>query len=204
VAPGGTAGPPGRDQSKGPRSPRHERKISNKVRTAAIKSRSCLTTSLKRALDTAQTLPLDQLSPEPHLKLSGIAIVLGAVLEANNKLQGANNTYVAAYERLLAATDRTGPEKARAGAIAYKLGQLAESQNKPQEERRWYEAACKDLLGAAGLPGQRQPSDTQPVDLAELSLPEWVSKMQLVEPLRALAGCYSRNGDHQYVYRHIL
>ena len=132
------------------------------------------------------------------MKVSGIAIVLASVLEDQHKIQGAYNTYVTAFERLQGVNDRTGPEKARAGAIAYKLGQLAELRDMRKEERLWYEAACKELLGAAGLPEQRGEKE-KPVDLAELSLPTWVGKLQIVEPLRALAACYTRDGDNQYV-----
>ncbi|KAI0701375.1 hypothetical protein BC835DRAFT_1411516 [Cytidiella melzeri] len=157
---------------------------------------------LTRALDNARNLPLEELSPEPYLKLSGIAIVLASVLEDNHKLSDAYNVYVTAFEDLRAASDRTGSEKVRAGAIAYKLGQMAELRGLPREERAWYEAACKELLGATGLPERRDLNN--PVDLAELELPSWVSKLQLVEPLRALADCYNRSGDHQLALTTLL
>ncbi|KAI0087377.1 hypothetical protein BDY19DRAFT_955422 [Irpex rosettiformis] len=158
---------------------------------------------LTRALDTASKLPLEQLSPDPHLKVSGIAIVLASVLEDQHKLKRAYDTYVAAFERLKSATGLTGSDKARAGAIAYKLGQLAESRDMQKEERSWYEAACKELLGAAGVPEKRGEGD-KPVDLTELSLPTWVGKFQIVEPLRALANCYTRDGDHQLALTTLL
>jgi len=157
---------------------------------------------LTRALDTAQKLPLEQFAPEPHLKLSGIAIALATVLEDNQKPQAAYNTYVTAFEQLQSAGDRTGPEKSRAGAIAYKLGQLAESLKSVREERLWYEVACKELLAAIGVTKTRDTNEH--VDLAGLSLPAWVNKVQIVEPLRALASCYKRSGDHQLALTTLL
>lgn len=137
------------------------------------------------------------------MKLSGVAIVLASVQEDNHKLQAAYTTYASAYEHLQTVPDRSGPEKVRAGALAYKLGQLAELRRMPREERSWYEAACKELLGAAGLPEQRGEKE-KPVDMAELSLPTWVGKVQIVEPLRALASRYTKDGDHQYVFGILL
>ncbi|KAI0346436.1 hypothetical protein BDW22DRAFT_1425907 [Trametopsis cervina] len=157
---------------------------------------------LTRALDTAQKLPLELLSPEPNLKLSGIAIALGAVLEENRKLQAAYNTYVTAFDSLQTVAERTGSEKTRAGVLAYKLGQLASVRSMAKEERTWYEAACKELLGAIGLAETRSAND--PVDVAELTLPGWVNKLQVAEPLRALAGCYSRAGETQLALTTLL
>lgn len=153
-----------------------------------------------RALDTALTLPLEAFGSEPHLKLSGIAISLASVLEDNHKSQAASDVYTAALNRLQDASERTGPEKLRTGAMAYKLGQMAETRKSVKDERRWYETACKELLEAAGIPVQRE--GTEQVALADLELPNWVRKVDIVAPLRALASCYSRSGEHQYVEFH--
>lgn len=53
-----------------------------------------------RALVTANELPLERFSPEPYLKLSGIAIVLGEVLEKDNRPQEAYEVYETALNQL--------------------------------------------------------------------------------------------------------
>lgn len=141
---------------------------------------------------------MEAFGSEPHLKLSGIAISLANVLEDNHKDQAAYDVYTTTLNRLQEVDDdRTGPEKLRTGAIAYKLGQMAETRKSVKEERQWYETACKELFAAVGVEKQREGE--QPVVLAELELPQWVSRVELVAPLRALASCYSRSGDSQYV-----
>lgn len=106
--------------------------------------------------------------------------------------------YYSAFKRLQTAFGRTGREKLRTGSIAYKLGQMAEEMGKSVKvQRELYESACKEMLSAAGVNERKESEDS--VVLAELELPNWISKVDIVAPLRALASCYSRTGDHQCV-----
>ena len=54
--------------------------------------------------------------------------------------------------------------------------------------------SLRDRLGIVGAIGMLEP-----LALADLDLPNWVSKVEVVAPLRALASCYGRSGDAQYV-----
>ncbi|KDQ58446.1 hypothetical protein JAAARDRAFT_176397 [Jaapia argillacea MUCL 33604] len=55
---------------------------------------------LRRALDTALSLPVNTFSPEPYLKISGIAISLAEVLESNNRPKEAYEVYENILSRL--------------------------------------------------------------------------------------------------------
>ena len=91
----------------------------------------------RRALQTAQALPLSAFSVEPHLKLSGIAIALAEVLESSNRPSEAYETYSAALAQLRAsqATGKlSGKERMRAVALAHKLGEMAEVYQRGAEE----------------------------------------------------------------------
>ncbi|KZT23713.1 hypothetical protein NEOLEDRAFT_1136204 [Neolentinus lepideus HHB14362 ss-1] len=130
---------------------------------------------LRRALETAQSLPLSDFSPEPYLKLSGIAVALAEVLEANGKPEEAYKTYADALDRLKKAISYseqlklqelassaptskdtpthetelvlTGPERLRAVAIACKLGEMADTYQQPEtEEEQWLTWAVEELL----------------------------------------------------------
>ncbi|THH30607.1 hypothetical protein EUX98_g3572 [Antrodiella citrinella] len=111
---------------------------------------------LARALETALTLPLVELTPDPHAKLSGIAIVLGEVLETNNKPEKAYEVYVAALERIQDAVRQqkgqhvairvSGPDRVRAAALAFKLAEMAEEYSQPEaEEEKWLVFAVEEL-----------------------------------------------------------
>ncbi|TFK49177.1 hypothetical protein OE88DRAFT_1663615 [Heliocybe sulcata] len=130
---------------------------------------------LKRALHTAESLPLSDFSHEPYLKLSGISIVLAEVLEANNKPSEAYEVHSNALDRLKKAISYseqlkiqelasgvptakntpthetelvlTGPERLRAVAIACKLGEMADRyQLGDAEEEKWLTWAVEEML----------------------------------------------------------
>ncbi|KAK7685990.1 hypothetical protein QCA50_010801 [Cerrena zonata] len=119
---------------------------------------------LRRALETANQLPLDRLSPEPYLKLSGIAIVLGEVLEKANRPQEAYEVYETALAQLQNPSPHspvpappsptnpdapsppspeltrssytlTGPERVRAATISFKLAEMADTYTLPLPEQ---------------------------------------------------------------------
>lgn len=149
-------------------------------------------------MDTALALPEESLSPDPNLKLSGIAITLGGVLEDNHKLQAAHDVYSAAFERLQAVEPRSGFETARAGAIAYKAGEIAGLLRQHDTEEEWYDNAIRLILREA-VPKQRPMNVANQAALTDLGLPPWVDKVDVVEPMRAYAACRQRKGDLEYV-----
>lgn len=61
-------------------------------------------------MEKARSLPLDDLSPEPHLKISGIAIVLAEVLEANNQPEEAYKVYMNALSEIRQHNIELSPE----------------------------------------------------------------------------------------------
>ncbi|TCD67416.1 hypothetical protein EIP91_012388 [Steccherinum ochraceum] len=171
---------------------------------------------LTRALETALALPLDELSPNPHAKLSGIAIVLGEVLELANKPAEAYDVYAAALLRLQNAMKKptsvpiSGPERVRAASLAFKLGEMAEMYSQPEEEEeRWLTFAVEEMLRI--LRDTQSPeksrdvtesgstnSGKQSVDLDELELPAWVGRDDVVAPLEKLGAFYNRQGKQEW------
>ncbi|OBZ67454.1 TPR repeat-containing protein P27G11.02 [Grifola frondosa] len=160
---------------------------------------------LRRAWETAQTLPLVRFSAEPHLKLSGIAIALAEVLEANDRPQPAYEVYSGALSQLQNVQGLSGRERMRAVSIAAKLGEMAEVyQQPPEEEERWLTWAVEEVLH---IVREGQPRETvnvegasadTPMMLAELDLPVWVSKSDVGAPLEALGKFYAREGKPEY------
>lgn len=117
----------------------------------------------------------DSLAPEPHLKLSGITIILAEVLEAANKPREAYEVLIDALQGIRDASvqpttansssanpsnpslpNEPGPlpmpkptprERMRAVAIASKLGEMAETFQQPAaEEERLLRFAVEEML----------------------------------------------------------
>ncbi|CAL1699611.1 unnamed protein product [Somion occarium] len=161
---------------------------------------------LRRALETAQQLPLERLSPDPHLKLSGIAIVLGEVLEKADHPQAAYEVYTSALSQLQNTQGLSGPERVRAAAIAFKLGEMAELyQQPPEEEEKWLVYTVEELLRVVrdyqgNIPHQPGGGgdERQLAALSELELPGWVTKHDLIAPLETLGAFYNRVGKQEY------
>ena len=162
------------------------------------------------ALETALSLPLDLFAPEPHLKLSGIAVSLASVLEDDNKPQEAYEVYSTVFERLRKAGKLSGKERLRTVAIAYKLGEMAEIYQLPVgEEERWLVYAVEEMLrllkdeqqvtrgvreeDAHNATGEQDQSLT----LDELDLPPWVNQTDVVAPLQALGSFYNKVGKQE-------
>ena len=170
----------------------------------------------RRALQTAQALPLSAFSDEPHLKLSGIAIALAEVLESSNRLSEAYETYSAALAQLRAsqATGKlSGKERMRAVALAHKLGEMAEVYQRGAEEAEGFLTfAVEEVLrvikdGQANIEvegkgkGRAEEGEVSTM-LAELELPWWVSKVDVAAPLEALGRFYAQEGKPEYVHGH--
>ncbi|KAI0355963.1 hypothetical protein OH77DRAFT_1424247 [Trametes cingulata] len=163
---------------------------------------------LQRAWDTAQTLPLSAFSSEPHLKLSGIAVVFAEALEATNRPQEAYDVYKTALMQLRAAKGLSGRERMRAVAIAHKLGEMAEIyQQGPEETEQWLTFAVEEALRVvkdeAGGVKEKVVSVGEPEGevgamLSELDLPWWVRKIDIAAPLEALGRFYAQEGKNDY------
>ncbi|KAH9915762.1 hypothetical protein B0H21DRAFT_326380 [Amylocystis lapponica] len=161
---------------------------------------------LRRAWETALGLDPARFKADPLLKLSGIAIALAEVLEAEGKPQPAYDVYAAAHAALQAAPARSPAERMRGVALAARLGEMAETyQQPPEEEERWLTCAVEELLrvlrdqrAAEGLRVDGGGAADAPVVLAELELPSWVSRTDVGAPLEALGRFYSRQENVQY------
>lgn len=164
---------------------------------------------MSRALETAQALPLELLSPDPHLKLSGIAIALAGVLESENQPNEAYEVYSAALDRLRNTKGLTGKERLRTVAIAYKLGEMAGTYQLPQTvEEQWLVYAVEEMLrilkdeqvasrkstsGEDSIPDEH----AHHVELDDLELPSWVDRTDVVSPLQALGSFYNQVGKQE-------
>ncbi|KAI0754336.1 hypothetical protein C8Q80DRAFT_1138444 [Daedaleopsis nitida] len=166
---------------------------------------------LRRAWATAQTLPLSVFSPEPHLKLSGIAIALAEVQESSNQPSDAYETYSTALAHLRAARSKlSGRERMRAVALAHKLGEMAEVYQRGAEEAEHFLTfAVEEALrvvkedGTAAVKGKQRDGDGAEegqagMMLAELELPWWVRKTDVAAPLEALGRFYAGEGKPEY------
>ncbi|KAI9065263.1 hypothetical protein FKP32DRAFT_1590751 [Trametes sanguinea] len=162
---------------------------------------------LQRAWDTAQTLPLAAFKSEPHLKLSGIAIVLAEELEASNRPQEAYDMYSKILAQLRAAKGLSARERMRAVAIAHKLGEMAEIyQQGPEDEDQWLTFAVEEAirvmqeegLGPKQVKSTAEPEGEDGAMLAELTLPWWVRRVDVAAPMEALGRFYAREGKDDF------
>ncbi|GJE94833.1 hypothetical protein PsYK624_110080 [Phanerochaete sordida] len=162
---------------------------------------------LRRALETAHTLPLEAFGTDPYLKLSGIAIALAGVLEAADKPKEAYEAYTVALQELQGAQGLSGKERLRAVAVAHKLGEMAEAYQRPEdEEERWLVYAVEEVLRVLRDEGvdTQLAAPTHDADqelktiVAELELPKWVAKTDVVAPLTALGAFYNRTRKQEY------
>ncbi|KIJ36949.1 hypothetical protein M422DRAFT_260573 [Sphaerobolus stellatus SS14] len=176
---------------------------------------------LRRAYDTALTLPPDAFGPSPWLKISGIACKLGQVLEQAEELQKAYDVYQQCFESLQVANNLTIPERRRAIALATHLAHLTEVLQKPEAEEESYRAwgvdqfvkIYKDVTGGgddallkldAPVPltnttGAQSDSESKAEE--DLGLPKWLTQSEAEEFENALEGLgtfYARRGNVQY------
>lgn len=160
-----------------------------------------------RALQVAQTLPLDAWGKEPYLRITGISIALAEAQEEKELPAQAYETYKGALEMLEKAEARlSGEERLRGVALALKLGELAETYSQPEaEEERWLTLGVNWVLKIASSQGQSQvqakekAAGAPSVDVADLNLPGWITVSDVSAPLHALGAFYSRTGKLEYV-----
>lgn len=122
-----------------------------------------------RAYQIALDLPSSTFAPSPYLKLSGIAITLASVLEADGRPQEARDVYIQAlslprtanpsainlpkdtgYGSLLPEEGKLSPQEVlRQVSIAHKLGELAEIYSLgEEEEEKWLTWSVERLMRA--------------------------------------------------------
>ncbi|KAG5721884.1 hypothetical protein E4T56_gene14778 [Termitomyces sp. T112] len=171
---------------------------------------------LQRAWEKSKTLPIKDFKDQPHLKTSGIAVLLASILEADGKRERAYDIYLESFEQLQQAgmEELSGPEKLRAIAIAYKLGEMANKLQRREDEESHLVWAVETILKSVFRLGD-QPEGSEQADhancvletaraqsrnpdtltmLSELSLPEWATKTDIASPLEALATFYAEAG----------
>lgn len=169
---------------------------------------------LYRAWKEAKDMPIDKFGYHPYLKLSGIAIALAGVLEADGKAENAYHIYQEALQVLQVegsdsptARIRSGlspQERMRAVAIAYKLGELAHALGKPkEEEEKWLvysvESVLKDVMGSSEADFEPKEGAAQLKEMMEtLRTPRWAVKHDIAAPFEALGAFYSREGKISY------
>ncbi|ELU41220.1 TPR_2 domain-containing protein [Rhizoctonia solani AG-1 IA] len=160
----------------------------------------------RRALDKAQSLTPEQLGGQYHLKISGIAIALAAVLEKQNDLRGANEVYARAFADILRAPPPpapapvlSGPERMRVVSLSLKLGEIAAKFGQLEEEEKYLVFGTEEILrmmkeasGALPSPGNENVNEGGPQQ--DLVLPSWVSHTDAGAVLERLAEFYSRTG----------
>ncbi|KAI0029123.1 hypothetical protein K488DRAFT_57122, partial [Vararia minispora EC-137] len=163
------------------------------------------------AYDAALALDIDKFGTNPYLKISGIAVALGEVLEKAQLAPAAFDAYKRAYELL---RDHrvvlSGPERLRGVAIAHKLGDLADAFSLGDaEEESWRVTAVEDALRVAratdkhapkpnGVQGASSEDENARVVLAELELPRWLTTADIGAPIEALGEFYARTGRVDY------
>ncbi|KAG9075431.1 hypothetical protein FRC06_010086, partial [Ceratobasidium sp. 370] len=159
----------------------------------------------RRAWGKAQALTPEQLGGQYHLKVSGIAIALAAVLEKQNNLHGAYETYAHAFADIIRAPPPpapapilSGPERMRAVGLSMKLAELAARFGQREEEERYLVFGVEEILRMVKEESGAVPSDQTAEPKQELVLPTWVSHTDAGSVLERLAEFYSKTGRSDY------
>lgn len=161
------------------------------------------------AYQTALSLPPSTLSPNPYLKLSGIAAVLAEVIPDRKAREVLEDVWNKATNSSLSASGLpvdnwasytpTDEERLRRVAIACKLAEL--SSDRIKEEEKWLVWAVETVINLVGPNAQHkliqntQESPQAQVMLVELELPPWMRKDDLAAPLAALGNLYAKKGN---------
>lgn len=175
------------------------------------------------AYQTALTLPLSALGPDPYLKLSGIAAVLAEVSPPKRAKQALRSVWdkgdvptslengggSSNGDDGWASYTLTNEERLRRVAVACKLAELCANENEAgEEEEKWLTWAVEEVLQLAGVHTKSRDSvgvttradnagtsTSTSVVLAELELPSWMRRVDLGAPLAALGTVYARKGN---------
>ncbi|KAL4071463.1 hypothetical protein V8B97DRAFT_476544 [Scleroderma yunnanense] len=169
---------------------------------------------LTRAYQTALSMAPSALSPDPYLKLSGIAAVLAEVAQKRkakelledvwNKAAGSSLSGHGTPTDSWASYTPTDEERLRRVSIACKLAEL--SSDRDQDEEKWLVWAVEEVVRLAGFGVQHtnptasslQESPQSQLVLVELELPPWMRKDDLGAPLAALGNLYAKKGNIEY------
>lgn len=164
----------------------------------------------RKALETATALPQDKLGDDALLKLSGISISLGSVLEHAGHLRKAYDVYAEALQNVIQ-QGKTPAERMRAVALSQKCGDLANirevrdsfglgsaSQSKAEEHLRW---SVEELLRLV-VPDETRQSivqgNTGAIYVSDLDLPPWLTDTTLGASLESLGQFYAAQGRSSY------
>ncbi|KAF6745038.1 hypothetical protein DFP72DRAFT_1051606 [Ephemerocybe angulata] len=122
-------------------------------------------------------MPIDKFGYHPYLKISGIAISIAGVLEADGKAENAYHIYQEALQQ---------------------LGKLAHALWKPkEEEEKWLvysvESVLKDAMGSSEADFEPKEGAAQLKEMMEtLRTPRWAVNHDIAAPFEALGAFYSR------------
>lgn len=163
-----------------------------------------------RAWETAQTLPIAVYGPDPHLKLTGILIVLAEVMELNGKPHEAYELMDNYLDNLPPLDEETtyhewsGAERMRLAAMAHKLGLMAEDHSRPQKDQeKWLkwavERTLKDIRHVNESSGRSAPGPGTSQPLHELELPGWVAQSDLLVLLESLSEFHAKTNKTRYI-----
>lgn len=163
-------------------------------------------------------MPVYKFGKEPLLKLTGIAVALAGVYDADGKPEQAYQIYEEAMSHLSTSSDDptsanlrpdlTPAERVRAVAISFKLGELAKKLGKPEsEEEKWLvysvEAALRDVMGMEPVMGVVVKKDNQEVAKGVVQAmklpPMWALRHDLAIPFEGLGNFYARTGKTKCV-----
>ncbi|QRW18758.1 TPR-2 domain-containing protein [Rhizoctonia solani] len=155
---------------------------------------------ISEAYFRSPVLTPEQLGGQYHLKISGIAIALAAVLEKQNDLRGANEVIHAhlriSFELLLPLLLHQFFQDRNLGEIAAKFGQLEEEEKYLVFGTEEILRMMKEASGASPSPGNENVNEGGPQQ--DLVLPSWVSHTDAGAVLERLAEFYSRTGRSDY------
>jgi hypothetical protein len=161
-----------------------------------------------RAWKTALSLPLEAFGTEPHLKISGIAIVLASLLEQAKNHPEAYNVYAEAlsYLQAVPSSELSLDERMRIVAVASKLGEMAEGGlPEPNEsvkaEEKWKVLAVEEVLRITqATKGDTSSTGDQNGEIdKEIELPAWTRELKgrnsdVAAPVQSLGAFYARIG----------
>ena len=152
-----------------------------------------MSSALARAKETAESLDC--------LKISGISIALGAVLEELLDRPAAYDVYAAAHSDLItpSSSSRTvrRKERMRAVALSMRLAELANAMRQEEREEMQLVWATEEVLRLSrGIPEGHPLSGetTQPEEMGALQLPAWVDKTDAASVLERLGEFYAQRG----------
>lgn len=162
------------------------------------------------ALELARTLPDERLGADRALKLTGIAIARGAALEAEQRWTEAAGVFADALDESLhrgryeSADAPTPTERMRAVALAQKIAALAErgadvrplglARTQTADPREGYLVwSVEELIRLV-----RAHAADHVAPLADLALPEWVSRHDVGASVEALGAFYTDAGVPEY------